>query len=319
VRSFSAVIVSWNSGDDLLECIGSLALARDRIGSSREALELIVVDNASDSFPEREIRALWDDARLAVLDRNIGFGPAANHGASHARGEILLFLNPDTRAEGDPFGPLSQAFEEDPSLVAAAPRLLEDGQPGGTGESQEEFQLRRLPCLGSAFRELSLLDRAFPQSRARRSDRYLDRDRETPFEVEQPAAAALAVRRAVFEKVGGFDPRFVPAWWEDVDLCRRLGREGHILYVPRARFRHRGGASLSRLGYRNFLPIYYRNALRYWRKHSGGSAAGLVRAMIVVGMLLRLALLPFRRRVDRPRFESARAYAATIAVAIFGR
>lgn len=318
MKSFSVVIVSWNSGDDLLSCIGSLAQARKLRGGAPSSLELIVVDNHSDSFPEGALRALWPEARLERLDRNIGFGPAANLAASAASGEIVLFLNPDTRADGDPFGPLSEAFEKDPLVSAAAPRLLEDSDRAGR-ESQEEFQLRRLPRLSSAVRELLLIDRVFPRSRARRADRYLDRDRESPFEVEQPAAAALAVRREVFEAVGGFDPRFVPAWWEDVDLCRRLGEKGKILYVPSSRFYHRGGVSASDLGYGRFLPIYYRNALRYWSKHSGLAAALAFRLMIVAGMILRLALLPLRSRVERPRAESLRAYAGTISVALLGR
>lgn len=318
MKSVSAVIVSWNSGDDLPECVRSLAEARERLGPSRGSVELIVADNASEAFPAEEIVSAWPDAKLIRLERNIGFGPASNRAAAAARGELLLFLNPDTRAEGEPFSALSEAFEADPALAAAAPRLLEDAAPGA-GEPQEEFQLRRLPRLGSVFRELSLLDRAFPRSRARRADRYLDRDREHPFEVEQPAAAALAVRRDLFDAIGGFDARFVPAWWEDVDLCRRLGGKGRILYVPRARFRHRGGASASRLGYARFLPIYYRNELRYWRKHSGAAAAACVRVMIAGGMVLRMILLPLRRRIDRPRRESLRAYAGTLAMALLGR
>ena len=44
--------------------------------------------------------------------------------------------------------------------------------------------------------------------------------------IEQPAAAALALRRSVFEALGGFDEAFYPAWFEDVDLARRLADRG---------------------------------------------------------------------------------------------
>ena len=315
----SIVIVSWNSGEDLIECVASLARSRGGCGAP-ESLELVVLDNHSDRFPEARIRGLWPDARLAALEENVGFGPAANHGAAHARGEILLFLNPDTRAEGNPFPPIAAAFESHPDWVAVAPRLLDpDSGPHHEArgrETQEEFQLRRLPRFSSALRELLLVDRLFPGNRWRRRDRYLDRDRERPFEVEQPAAAALAVRASAFRRLGGFDPRFAPAWWEDVDLCRRLATLGKIVYVPAARFEHAGRRSLELLGYDRFLPIYYRNAISYWEKSSGRITALAYRLLVIGGMLLRIAILPLRRDDPRPKPISFRAYASTLAAAL---
>ena len=123
--------------------------------------------------------------------------------------------------------------------------------------------------------------------------------------MEQAAAAALAVRADVFARLGGFDERFVPAWYEDVDLCERLGREGKILYLPDARFRHRGGESASRLGYDRFLPIFYRNALRYRDAplRPGARRAGY-RALLAAGMAAPpapLAVPPATSRVRAPR------------------
>ena len=311
----SIVVVSWNSGADLEACVASLAAARAR---SAVAAELIVVDNHSDVPPGEEVRRLWPDARLAVLSENVGFGPAVNHAAAHARGEILLLVNPDARATGDPFPAIAAAFEAHPDWAAVAPRLVEarGGEtslpvafpPGEGGESQEAFQLRRLPTLRQATRELLLIDRAFPRNRGRIRDRYLDRDRSSSFEVEQPAAAVLAVRSAAFAGAGGFDPRFAPAWWEDVDFCARLLPRGKIVYFPQAVFEHAGGAAMGALGYDRFLPLYYRNAIAFWRKHHGRTAALVYRALVAAGMTLRTLLLPFRRSSPRPRRESFRAY-----------
>jgi GT2 family glycosyltransferase len=126
--------------------------------------------------------------------------------------------------------------------------------------------------------------------------------------VEQPAAAAFAVRRVAFEKMGGFDTAFEPAWFEDVDLCTRLARLGNILYWPTSRFVHSGGAAARKLGYHRFLPLYYRNGHRFWRKHHGALEASLYRALVAKGMLLRLLVLPLRGAVPRPRGEAALAY-----------
>ncbi len=175
---------------------------------------------------------------------------------------------------------------------------------------------RRTQRLASDARELLLVDSLAPNNRGRRRWRYADCDRNSPFEVEQAAAAALAIRKREFRRLHGFDARFVPAWFEDVDLCARLSHAGKLLYWPSAQFRHRGGVSSASLGYPRFLPIYYGNALRYRRLHYGWPARVLYRALLFAGMLLRLLLLPFRPTVPRPRREAARAYLATLALSL---
>jgi N-acetylglucosaminyl-diphospho-decaprenol L-rhamnosyltransferase len=322
IREISAIVVSWR---DTPETLGAVeALARARSAPESPAASLLVVDNAG-GLPADELRRLWPDVSLIVNPENRGFGPAANQAASAARGDALLFLNPDARPEAGAFAALARAFDENPRAAAVAPRLVEsDGSTPPTGplvlappgrEDQATFQLRRLPSLARDAGELLLLDHAFPNRRGRRRNRYADEDRERPFRVEQAAAAALAVRRDAFVHVGGFDERLVPAWHEDVELCARLAAEGEILYWPAARVRHRGGESASRLGYAAFLPVFYRNALRYRGRRYGAASRVAYRGLLAAGMLLRLALLPIRRDVPRPRAEAARAYGRVLAVA----
>jgi GT2 family glycosyltransferase len=284
-----------------------------------------VVDNGG-SLDAGSVERLWPGARVLVNESNRGFGPGANQAAAAAAGEVLLFLNPDTRAEGEPFTPIARTFEENPRVVAVAPRLVEIGggaPPPGTlrlappgDEDQATFQLRRLPTLASDARELLLLDHVWPNNPGRRSSRYAGEDRDRPFPVAQAAAAALAVRKDVLIRIGGFDERYVPAWYEDVDLCERLGSEGVILYQPAARFGHRGGESAAHLGYDRFLPIFYRNALRYRSRRYGLAGRAGYRVLLAAGMLLRLAVLPFRGEVPRPRGEAARAYLRVLGTAL---
>lgn len=321
VREIRVVLVSWRDADDTVAAIESLAGARSRPGSSGPRVSLVVVDNGG-GLAREAVLAAWPDATLLVNEVNRGFGPAANQGARAPGGDVLLFLNPDTRAVGDPFRAIAEAFDSRPDAVAVAPRLLDDvgdASPGGRlappdRENQFTFQLRRLPRLRHDARELLLWDHVAPNSRARRRFRYADRDPDSPLEVEQAAGAALAVRRDAFDAVGGFDERFAPAWFEDVDLCARLGAQGAIVYWPSARFRHRGGASSGELGYGRFLPIYYENALRYRRSRYGAPARLAYRALLATGMTLRLCALPFRRP-PRSRAESARAYLRVLGLA----
>ena len=328
IREITAILVSWNDAEEALEAAASLAAARARIPEGGVRASLVAVDNGGGRLSPSELERAFPGARLVVNDVNRGFGPAANQAAAAASGDVLFFVNPDARAEGEPFSPLARAFAEDPRVAAIAPRLVDmDGGRATPGplrlappgqEDQPTFQLRRLPRLGSDATELLLVDHAFPNHRGRRRSRYADEDREARFAVEQAAAAALAVRRDAFVRVGGFDERYVPAWFEDVDLCARLAAEGTILYLPAARVRHRGGSSASHLGYRRFLPLFYRNALRYRREHYGLAARAAYRGLLAAGMTLRLAALPFRRDVPRARGEAAKAYLAVLGVSLFG-
>jgi GT2 family glycosyltransferase len=328
----AVIVVSWNDAEELYAAVSSLAAARAAVPAGGPRVSLTVVVNGATDVRREELLARWAGASVVFNAENRGFGPAANQGAAHATAPVLLFLNPDTRAEGDPFSEIARGFRAHPEAAALAPRLLDAdaGVRGGSApssyrlappgrEDQFTFQLRGLPTLGSDARELLLWDHLFPNNRGRRGFRYADRDRETSFEVAQAAAAALAVRAEAFRRVGGFSEEFVPAWFEDVDLCARLAPLGKIRYWPAARFRHAGGISSRQLGYERFLPIYYRNALRYRRRHYGGPARAAYRVLLAKGLLLRLAVLPFRRDDPRPKGESARAYLASLRVALGGK
>jgi N-acetylglucosaminyl-diphospho-decaprenol L-rhamnosyltransferase len=322
IREITAILVSWRDAEQVEEAIESLVRARERVTGAGPRVSVVVVDNGSGLQGRGRVPAICPDATLIANPSNRGLAAASNQGARAASGDVLLFLNPDTRAEGDPFSEISRAFADHAEAVAVAPRLfdLEKEPQSGTElappdrEDQRTFQLRRLPSLRSDARYLLLLDHLLPNNPGRRRERYAEADREETFSVEQAAAAALAVRREAFDRIGGFDERFFPAWFEDVDLCQRLGAIGAILYWPAARFRHRGRTSSETLGYGRFLPIYYANALRYRRRYSP-IARIAYRGLLAAGMILRLTALPFRRRMPRTRTEAAQAYLRTLLVA----
>lgn len=277
----SAVYVSWRDTDVLVRSLEQLRA----VAGDDEALEVVVVLNEAGARAADAMTDTWPGATVIANADNRGFGPACNQGAAAATGDILLLLNPDTLAEDGAIEQVRRAFAERPQAVAVAPRLVDAGPAGE--EDQRLFQLRRLPTLTADARELLLIDRVLPDNRCRRRDRYLAEDRARPFAVEQAAAAALAVRRDAFEAVGGFDERFRPAYWEDVDLCLRLQRHGPIEYWPAARIAHVGGISASALGERRFRRLYYANALRYRQKHYTHPAGLAYRALLMVGMTMR--------------------------------
>lgn len=287
----SGVVVHWRNDDLLAEL--AAAWPRD------PRFELVVVDNGSSRPPALA------GARLLAPDRNLGFAGGANAGVAAARAPLVLLLNPDAAPEPGALDALLAGFAALPDAAGLAPRLV-----GADGEPQWAWQLRRLPAAWEAALQALFLPLPRP----------LAAEPAAGAAIAQPAAAALALRRAALERVGGLDAGFFPAWFEDVDLARRLAAAGLVLrYWPAARFRHRLGSTVAELGYGPFLWIYGRNLVRYLGKHHGRGWARTGRAALALGLALRLAALPLRRPSRAPtRAAAARGLAAALAGALSG-
>ncbi len=283
----SGIVIHWRNEAELAELVAAWP--------DDPRFELIVVDNGSEGgMPTGRYR-------LLAPGENLGFGGGANAGAAVARGEILLFLNPDAAPEPGALDRLVEGFRGLPDAAGLAPKLL--GEDGG---SQHRWQLRPLPSPGTLLLQTLLI----PAGKGPKEEPVAGT------RIEQPAAAALAIRRSAFERVGGFDPQFFPAWFEDVDLAKRMDQAGLALhYWPASVFRHGLGSSVPRLGYGPFLSIYYSNLERYLRKHHGGLWAGVARGTLAFGLLLRLILVPVRR----PARAESRREAALGLVAALGK
>jgi GT2 family glycosyltransferase len=270
----SVLVVSWQSAAWIERCVRSIGPAD---------AQLIVADNASSDGSAALARAAAPHAVVLELPRNLGFAGGVNAARRAADAPRLLLLNPDAAATPGAIARLAAALDADAGLGAVAGRLVHaDGTP------QHGFNVRRLPTLASLAADLLLIDHLWPANPA--SARYYarDLDPDASADVEQPAAACLMVRADAFDRLGGFDEAFWPAWWEDVDFCRRLRDAGfRVRYVPDAVFSHAGGTSVDALGPVAFARAFAANRRRYVRKHHGRAAAALVDALAAVGSVLR--------------------------------
>ncbi|HEX9162256.1 MAG TPA: glycosyltransferase family 2 protein [Thermoanaerobaculia bacterium] len=308
VPDLSIVIVTWNSARWIDRCLRSLPAACEGL-----SYEVVVYDNAS---IDGTLHRLPDDsARVIRSSQNDGFAAATNRALGMSRGPFVFLLNPDCELGPRSLTVLCEFLGQHPNAAAAAPILLDE-----RGDSQREFQLRRLPTLRALAAEALLLDKMMPRNRATTLYRYrdLDLDLSEPQRIEQPAAAALLIRRSVFDEIGGFDEQFTPAWFEDVDFCRRLAEAEKELYVvPAAHARHVGGASLEHMTYGQFIDLWYRNMWRYARKWFSPRRAEALRWAIVAGMLLRcVAALAGFRNGSSSRWEALRSYARVLRKAL---
>lgn len=214
----SIVIPAYGKLPYTLACLRSLA----RHGA-QASFEVIVVDDAS---PDDSAATLAKVGGLRLLRnaQNLGFIGSCNAGAAAARGEFLLFLNNDTQLTPGWIDALLTCFAERADCGIAGSRLVyPDGRlqeagglifSDGHGWNYGRFEARN----ASAFQY-------------RRATDYV-------------SGAALMIRREVFQRVGGFDTRYAPAYYEDVDLAfavRKLGL--HVVYEPASTVIHCEGIS----------------------------------------------------------------------------
>lgn len=300
----SILVVTWKSERWIERCVRSIPAACEGLD-----YEIVVYDNASDDATlEKLDRVLPSGATAEVIRSrsNDGFAAATNRAVARSKGRYVFFLNPDCQLDPRALTRLVEFLDAHPEAAAAAPLLGDE-----RGDSQREFQLRRFPTLRTLASEILLLDEVLPANRATAHYRYRDLDLSNPQRIEQPAAAALLIRRDVFDQVGMLDEEFSPAWFEDVDFCRRLAAAGRPIYVvPAATARHFGGASLEHIAFFDFTEIWYRNMWRYACKWLPARDTEALRWVIVAGMLLRcLAALFGVAHPEVGRWQAFRAYA----------
>jgi O-antigen biosynthesis protein len=267
--------------------------------------EVVIVDNASTDGTLDELGHV-EGARIVRNPRNLGFGPANNQGAAMARGRYLLLLNSDAWVRPGWLAPLIDVADADPSVAAVAPKLL---YPDG-----------RLQEAGSIV---------WRDGRVRQ---YGDGDRPNRPEynfrrtVDYASAACLLVRRSAFVSVGGFDPRFAPVYYEDVDLCLALGAGfGRVVYQPRSVVEHVRGASSGggpqsarvernrRLLRARWQSVLDRRPPESWRVEPSAIAGGrdaltCERILVLAGPRPEAAGTPEQRRLHALIHEAARRW-----------
>jgi len=200
-----------------------------------EELALVLTENVPDETPLVTAPFMGP---LHVVRNARPRGFAANHNAAFARCNTPFFCvaNPDVRLRTNPFPALVEALGR--AGVAAAGPLVRN--PAGMAEDSA----RRFPTVGSLARKL-LASSAGPEYPVDRA-----------VAVDWVAGMFMLFDRATFGAIGGFDERYF-LYYEDVEICRRLGRGGYrVLYVPAAEVIHDARRASRR------DPAYLRHHLR---------------------------------------------------------
>lgn len=287
--ALSVIMVAADSGPELRESV-HLILA------SSLSLELILVDNASlDGVPPAIERAREHDERLKVIynHRNLGFGPAVNVGAKHAKGRSLLILNPDCLPDESDLQRLLalQAASPKAGLIGAVV-CDADGRPDPASWRRDPLLQRSLNTLLGRPGEKVQVEQEIPAE---------------AIQVEAISGALMLMTREMFDRLGGFDEKYF-LHCEDLDLCRRVRDIGYqVLLAGDVRVAHGKGSSS------RHRPVFvsrhkHRGMWRWFRLHDPAARKPLIAAMVWLGIwthfLMQIPSQSWRLWVKRGSGES---------------
>jgi N-acetylglucosaminyl-diphospho-decaprenol L-rhamnosyltransferase len=287
-RRVSVIMVVYMTGEALGESVQSVL--RDPLVD-----ELVIVDNGSTAGEAEALRRLAArDGRVVLLSGqgNVGFSRGANLGARRARGQILVFLNPDAFLQGGCIAELVREIEPRPVPCIVGGRVLNADRSEQRGARRGEIT----PM--SALMSLSGLAgrvRAWRRFEVHWEDQPLpDRAAPTP----TISGACFCMRREDFDYVHGFDEKYF-LHVEDVDLCWRVRRAGGlVLFHPKAEVVHLGHTSLT-----SPIRVEFHKGVglaRYFRKRAVGigqrAVAWGLSPVVVIAAIVRPLLWRLRGR-----------------------
>jgi N-acetylglucosaminyl-diphospho-decaprenol L-rhamnosyltransferase len=276
-------------------------LLRQLLELDAAQLRVIVADDASPDGTAAQLAARFPQVTVVAGEENVGFGPNVNRGVELVESSYLAILNSDVELVGNPFTALIARLEQEPRVFAVMPLIY------NTAYGQVE-NLTQLRCrYGLPWHEQLPPTPHFTRLVAGGLEPWLS-------PLSSPAGlpttiravlcgAAFVCRTADFRVLEGFDPRYEPCYWEDVDLGYRAARLGRTCEtVSRALVMHRHSESIDRAHGERKLGYMLQNQLRFTQQHRDAlRAEGLRRERLC--WLLRAA-----RAAGSGQHELAAAY-----------
>jgi N-acetylglucosaminyl-diphospho-decaprenol L-rhamnosyltransferase len=286
--SVSVVMVVYMTGEALHESL-ACALSDPAVG------ELVIVDNGSTSADASDLRALaQSDDRVVLLagHGNVGFARGANLGARKAKGDILVFLNPDAFLRP---GCIAELARE---IVGRQVPCIVGGRVLNADLTEQRGARRGDITLVSALMSLSRLAERVPAWRHYAVIGAGAASPEGPAPVPTISGACFCMRREDFDFMKGFDEKYF-LHVEDVDLCWRVRRAGGlVLFHPKAEVIHLGHTSLT-----SPIRVEFHKGVglaRYFRKRAVGIGqrvtAWVLSPIVVVAAIVRPVMWRFRGR-----------------------
>jgi GT2 family glycosyltransferase len=255
----------------------------------------VVVDHGSTDGTLNVARR-FEHVRI-VEQENRGVGAGWNRGLAETTAPWVLLLNADAWMLTDAVARLLEFGESQPEAALVGPKLL---NPDGTLQRSA----RGFPTPWRLATEFFFLRKLAPRSHALNALYAANWDHDEAREVEWLSGAAMLVRRAAVDEVGGLDEGFF-MFNEESDWQFRMRAAGwRVLFFPGAEVVHVAGGATKREWGRMFAA-QVRSHVRFVRKHQGGAAAALTRVLLLIALVLRG--LAFRGDRGRSYRSAARA------------
>lgn len=263
----AVVVVNHNTRDDLLGCLEAL--------QSGGADEIVVVDAGSSDGSLEAVAERFPQVRRLGLP-NVGFGRAANAGVALTSAPAVVLANADTVFPKGSVAALGSYLDQHPDVGAAGPIVrFPDGQL--------QLSARAFPSLGQALGH-AIFGLWWPENPWTRAYRLTDWDHESERDVDWLSGCCVAVRRAAFDAVGGFDPAYF-MFVEDVDLCARLREAGwRVVFAPVTEVVHAIGGSVSHRRFRMVVE-HARSLDRFFGRRYATGPRQLTRPLIRLGLV----------------------------------
>ncbi|MFM7277659.1 MAG: glycosyltransferase [Microcystis aeruginosa] len=214
----SIIIPVYNQFAYTFNCLESLTVNL----SSDLAYEIIIVNDASTDDTLEQLATLVKGIKVLTNAENSGFIRSCNYGASQAKGQYLYFLNNDTRILENCLESLLKLIVNNPQVGAVGSKLIY-----ANGKQQEAGGIIWNSADGWNYGRLDSPDE--PEYNYVRP-------------VDYCSGASLLVPTDLFKQLGGFSQDFIPAYYEDTDLCFAIRELGYqVLYQPQSNVIHYEG------------------------------------------------------------------------------
>lgn len=245
-------------------------------------VEVLVVDNESIEHELNPLQQAFPTVQWIINSQNHGFAKANNQALVNSRGELVLFLNPDTLVSQDAFTKCINHFSNNPLTGAIGVQMV-NLKGAFLPESKRSF-----PSLWNSFCQLSVLASIFPTSAFWNGYALGSLDKNEVHSVAVLAGAFMMVRTKLVKELNGFDEQFF-MYGEDIDLSKRLLDTGfQNIYLGSAIIRHVKGASKQPT--KTYLyHFYYSMELfvqKYKRYYGGDMGVYLLKYSIRLAALL---------------------------------
>lgn len=247
----SIVIVTYHSAH-IFETLENI---QKECGLTPSQYEIIIVDNSSKSTLEEYSNR--HSLHYIKNEKNIGFGAAMNKGIQKTRGKYIAIINPDILVSKKTIPSLVAYLQENKNVGVVGPKLV-------TKEHALQYSCKRFPTL------LTLLSRRLPGTHfisflRKKQEHYemQDFDHTSTVQVDWLCGAFLVARKEVLIEFP-FDESFF-LYFDDVDLCKRIGSKYPVIYYPHAIAIHYA-AHASRKSWKPFL-YHVHSMIRYFWKY----------------------------------------------------